>query len=61
MTKANTFTFFFFTFVITRSHPSLTCPWGLVNVREVLFLAEVVEATTPPVLLLISLSLLDCG
>lgn len=51
------------------SHPSLACSWGLVKVMAVLLLAvvaavlvvELVEAATPPVLLLISLYLLECG
>lgn len=63
MTKANTWdsSYFFLTFVMVLSLPPVTCSGSLVNVREALFLAEVVEVTAPPVLLFISLSLLDCG
>lgn len=51
-----------FTFVMILSHSPLTSPSGLVNVRGLVLLAEmVVEAASPPVLLLISLHRLDCG
>lgn len=53
---------FIFTFVMILSHSPLNSSTGLVNVRGVVLLAEmVVEAASPPVLLLISLHRLDCG